>query len=325
METREHPIRIEVADAVAGTGDIEGDLRLPPDPCGLVIFAHGSGSSRHSARNRMVASVLNAAGFATLLFDLLTAAEERVDDRTREFRFDIGLLSDRPVAACDLVAGRPDTADLPIGMFGASTGRRRRSSRRRLGLPWSARWSRGAAVPTSRATPCRRFAAPTLLIVGSRDPQVIELNEEAAARMTCQTRDRDRARRHASVRGAGNARGGRAARGGMVRAVRIGGDVVPGASAPATEARALRRGRHLVALARELMQGLDRRPGLRPVEEAVAERRVVPRRGRGEGGLLRRSIDPHDRLTVGTRCLARNRPRLRSLSARRSRNGARTT
>jgi putative phosphoribosyl transferase len=186
VEDRAKPIEIEVADAVAGSGVIEGDLRLPVDPRGLVVFAHGSGSSRNSVRNRMVASRLHDAGFATLLFDLLTTAEERVDDRTREFRFDIGLLVERLLVAGDAVAGRPDTAGLPMGTFGASTGAaaalvaaasrpvETRAVVSRGGRPDLA----GDALPGVRA--------PTLLIVGSRDPQVIELNEAAAARMTCE-------------------------------------------------------------------------------------------------------------------------------------------
>ncbi|MGZ5295215.1 MAG: dienelactone hydrolase family protein [Actinomycetota bacterium] len=186
MDTPEHVIRIEVADAVAGRGEIVGDLRLPTGARGLVIFAHGSGSSRHSPRNRMVATSLNEAGFATLLFDLLTAAEERVDDRTRELRFDIRLLAERLLAAADAVVERPDTFGLPLGTFGASTGAAAalvaaaarpaevRAIVSRGGRPDLA----GEALPGVRA--------PTLLIVGSRDPQVIDLNHEAAARMTCE-------------------------------------------------------------------------------------------------------------------------------------------
>jgi len=186
VDTLEHVIRIEAADAVAGRGEIVGDLRMPDESRGLAIFAHGSGSSRHSPRNRMVATSLNDAGFATLLFDLLTAAEERVDDRTREFRFDIRLLAERLLAAGDAVAERPDTAGLPVGTFGASTGAAAalvaaaarpaevRAVVSRGGRPDLA----GDALPGVRS--------PTLLIVGSLDPQVIDLNHEAAARMSCE-------------------------------------------------------------------------------------------------------------------------------------------
>jgi putative phosphoribosyl transferase len=186
MAGLEHEIRIDVPDAVAGRGEIAGDLRRPSGARGLVVFAHGSGSSRRSPRNRMVATSLIDAGFATLLFDLLTSAEERVDDRTREFRFDIGLLAERLLAAGDAVAERPDTAGLPLGAFGASTGAAAalvaaaarptevRAVVSRGGRPDLA----GDALPGVRA--------PTLLIVGGRDPQVIDLNHEAAARMTCE-------------------------------------------------------------------------------------------------------------------------------------------
>jgi len=179
-------IELEVTDAVAGTGVIEGDLRLPADARGLVIFAHGSGSSRHSQRNQMVAAHLNEAGFATLLFDLLTAAETRVDDRTRELRFDIGLLARRLLSACDAVATRPDTAALPLGTFGASTGAAAAlvaaASRP---LETRAVVSRGGR-PDLAGDALPGVQAPTLLIVGSRDSQVIELNEVATSRMTCE-------------------------------------------------------------------------------------------------------------------------------------------
>jgi pimeloyl-ACP methyl ester carboxylesterase len=186
MDVREHAIGIEVADMVAGTGEIEGDLRLPPNPRGVVIFAHGSGSSRHSPRNQRVAAHMNDADLATLLFDLLTPAEEDVDVRTRHLRFDIGLLATRLHAAGDAAAERADTTGLPVGTFGASTGAaaalvaaaERPDSVQavvsRGGRPDLA----GEALPLVRA--------PTLLIVGSRDRAVLGLNESAVARMTCE-------------------------------------------------------------------------------------------------------------------------------------------
>jgi pimeloyl-ACP methyl ester carboxylesterase len=186
MDPREHAITIEVADAVAGRGEIEGDLRLPPEPNGLVIFAHGSGSSRRSPRNRMVAAHLNQAGFATLLFDLLTAAEEDVDVRTRHLRFDIVLLAGRLLAAGEVVAERTDTADLPVGTFGASTGAA--AALVAAGeRPGSARAvvSRGGR-PDLAGDALPLVQAPTLLIVGSRDHEVIGMNQEAAAHMTCE-------------------------------------------------------------------------------------------------------------------------------------------
>jgi putative phosphoribosyl transferase len=186
VDTLEHEIRIEVGDAVAGRGEIVGDLRLPTESRGLVIFAHGSGSSRHSPRNRMVAASLNDAGFATLLFDLLTGAEERVDDRTREFRFDIRLLAERLLAAGATVAERLDTEGLPVGTFGASTGAAAAlvaAAARPAGV--RAVVSRGGR-PDLAGDALPGVRAPTLLIVGSLDLQVIGMNHEAAARMTCE-------------------------------------------------------------------------------------------------------------------------------------------
>src|SRR5688572_22732902 len=105
-----------------GDASLAGDLSLPADFCGLVLFAHGSGSGRHSARNRQVAQRLQQAGIATLLFDLLTVDEEQVDVRTREHRFDIALLTRRMHDATTWAAAQPELARTPIGYFGASTG-----------------------------------------------------------------------------------------------------------------------------------------------------------------------------------------------------------
>jgi dienelactone hydrolase len=163
-------------------GTIAGDLTVPPDAGGLVAFAHGSGSSRHSPRNRSVAEFLNRAGLATLLLDLLTPGEEAVDARTAALRFDIGLLADRVVRAIDWLAEDLDTAALPVGLFGASTGA-------------AAALQAAAERRSVRAVVCRggrpdlagdaleRVAAPTLLIVGERDPQVLDLNRQALARL----------------------------------------------------------------------------------------------------------------------------------------------
>jgi putative phosphoribosyl transferase len=183
MSTLEHPIRIEVRDAVAGVGSIEGTLRLPSDARGVVIFAHGTGSSRRSPRNRMVASHLNDARFATVLFDLLTAGEEAVDVRTRQLRFDIGLLARRVLAAADSVTARPDLSDLPLGMFGASTGAAAAlvaAAERPAAI--GAIVSRGGR-PDLACDALPLVRAPTLLIVGSRDHQVLEMNREAAAHL----------------------------------------------------------------------------------------------------------------------------------------------
>jgi putative phosphoribosyl transferase len=151
---------------------------------GIVVFAHGSGSSRHSLRNRQVAAALHVAGFGTLLLDLLTPDEEAVDIRTGEHRFDVQMLGDRVVAAIDWL-GRRD--DAPIGLFGASTGAAAAliaaAARPRDVFAVVSRGGRpdlaGDVLPSVRA--------PTLLIVGSRDPAVLEMNESARAQMDAQT------------------------------------------------------------------------------------------------------------------------------------------
>src|SRR5438552_14573986 len=112
---REDAVRIP-----AGAIELDGDLHLPPHPLGMVVFAHGSGSSRHSPRNRQVAAVLQQAGAATLLMDLLTPEEEQADLRTGHLRFDIGLLAGRLVAITQWLSVEPTTAGLPVGYFGAS-------------------------------------------------------------------------------------------------------------------------------------------------------------------------------------------------------------
>ena len=168
-----------------GDVTLEGMLTIPDGARGVVLFAHGSGSSRHSPRNRFVAQELNRAALATLLVDLLTAEEEAVDIRTRRLRFDIGLLAERLVGTIDWLAAQPETRGSKIGLFGASTGAAaalvaaaRRPQRvgavvSRGGRPDLA----GDALPLVRA--------PTLLIVGGNDAMVIELNEQAMARMRC--------------------------------------------------------------------------------------------------------------------------------------------
>ena len=138
----------------AGGVTLEGDLGLPERAEGVVLFAHGSGSSRHSPRNRRVAGSLREAGLATLLIDLLTPQEEAVDARTGHLRFDIALLADRLVAAIDWLGKRPETRNLHVGLFGASTGGARPWWRRRSGPRPSPPSSHEAAGPTSRAMPC---------------------------------------------------------------------------------------------------------------------------------------------------------------------------
>jgi putative phosphoribosyl transferase len=163
-----------------GNAVLEGDLLLPSGARGVVVFAHGSGSSRHSPRNRAVAGALNEAGFGTLLIDLLTVAEEDVDRYTGELRFDIGLLARRVVGA---IGWMRDVRHLshPIGIFGASTGAA-------AALVAAAKRPDDVAAIVSRGgrpdlagERLRSVVAPTLLIVGERDPQVLELNQEALA------------------------------------------------------------------------------------------------------------------------------------------------
>jgi dienelactone hydrolase len=166
-----------------GSIRLDGDLHVP-EPCeGVVIFAHGSGSSRFSPRNRRVAGSLESAGFATLLLDLLTREEEALDIRTGEFRFDITRLGRRVIAAADWAAAQPRFRSLGIGYFGASTG-----AAAALIAAAERPASCGAVVsrggrPDLAGNALPRVQAPTLLIVGGRDKQVIELNEEARARM----------------------------------------------------------------------------------------------------------------------------------------------
>jgi dienelactone hydrolase len=167
----------------AGTVLVDGDLTIPPDAGGVVVFAHGSGSSRFSRRNRAVATALVRAGFATLLLDLLTPEEEAIDERTREYRFDIARLADRVVAAIDWARGVPSLAALPVGCFGASTGAAAAliaAAERPDAI--QAVVSRGGR-PDLGGEALARVLAPTLLLVGGADEPVIELNRAAMAQM----------------------------------------------------------------------------------------------------------------------------------------------
>jgi putative phosphoribosyl transferase len=175
-------------DVPAGRVTVQGGLTIPPLATAVVLFAHGSGSGRYSPRNRYVASVLHDASFATLLIDLLTPEEEEIDLRTRELRFDIGLLAERLVGATEWLHELPDTGDLRVGYFGASTGA-------------------GAALVAAAAVPDRvgavvsrggrpdlagdaleKVRAPTLLIVGGDDVPVMGMNRAAMKQLTCETR-----------------------------------------------------------------------------------------------------------------------------------------
>jgi pimeloyl-ACP methyl ester carboxylesterase len=172
-------------DVPAGAVVLKGTLAILAGASGLIVFAHGSGSSRFSPRNRSVACAFNGAGFATLLFDLLTASENARDTSTAEFRFDVPLLARRLTFALSWAASQPATRGLPIGLFGASTGAaaaliaaaaRPRSVRAVV--------SRGGR-PDLAGDALEEVRAPTLLIVGGDDVQVITLNRQAVRRLRC--------------------------------------------------------------------------------------------------------------------------------------------
>ena len=181
-----HAVEEQLVRVPAGPAALKGNLTLPEEARAVVLFAHGSGSSRHSPRNRYVARVLNDAKLATLLIDLLTVDEEVIDMHSARLRFDIKFLAERLVDVTDWLAEFPDTRHLRIGYFGASTGAAAAlvaaavrpdavgAAVSRGGRPDLA----GAALP--------RVRAPTLLIVGGNDGQVIELNRTALAQMRCE-------------------------------------------------------------------------------------------------------------------------------------------
>jgi putative phosphoribosyl transferase len=165
---------------------LQGNLTLAPDHLGLIVFAHGSGSSRFSPRNKAVARALNEAHFGTLLFDLLTPQEARTDERTHALRFDIDLLANRLIGVTDWLGEQAVTAGIPIGYFGASTGGAAAL------VAAAARPGRVVAVVSRGGRPdlagaaLARVKTPTLLIVGGNDDVVIGMNEEARAAMKCE-------------------------------------------------------------------------------------------------------------------------------------------
>lgn len=179
----ENEVQIPVRGAT-----LVGNLTVPEKPRGFVLFAHGSGSSRHSPRNRFVATTLNRAGLGTLLFDLLTPDEEAVDEYTREHRFDIALLAERLGLATEWLAQDPALGDLRVGYFGSSTGGGAAlvAAAERPGRV-SAVVSRGGR-PDLAGPALPNVQAPTLLIVGSSDDVVIELNRDAMEQMRCEVR-----------------------------------------------------------------------------------------------------------------------------------------
>ncbi len=181
-------VRERLVTVSAGAVVLGGDLAIPEGSRGIVLFAHGSGSSRHSPRNRYVAQVLRDGGLATLLIDLLTADEEAIDLRTAHLRFDIGLLAGRLVGATDWLMRNSDTRDLRIGYFGASTG---------AGAALVAATERPQAIgaivsrggrPDLAGPVLPRVEAPTLLIVGGNDVPVIRMNREALALLRAEAR-----------------------------------------------------------------------------------------------------------------------------------------
>jgi pimeloyl-ACP methyl ester carboxylesterase len=167
----------------AGAALIDGDLAIPERASGLVVFSHGSGSSRFSARNRAVAQALEDGGFATLLLDLLTPGEEATDRRTGEYRFDVDRLGHRVIAAIDWAAGTSDCSALPLACFGASTGAAAAliAAAERPGAVRAVISRGGRPDLAGEALP--RVQAPTLLIVGGADDVVIDLNRQAMRRM----------------------------------------------------------------------------------------------------------------------------------------------
>ena len=176
----------QLARVPAGEVMLDGNLTLPEGSHAIVLFAHGSGSSRHSPRNRYVARLLNEAKLSTLLIDLLTLDEEVIDARTAQLRFDIGLLAERLVAATDWLTQFPDTRQLRIGYFGASTGAAAALAAGALRTDVvGAVVSRGGR-PDLAGAALMRVQAPTLLIVGENDGQVIQLNREALAQLRCE-------------------------------------------------------------------------------------------------------------------------------------------
>ncbi len=166
----------------AGLVELDGELNLPPSATGVVLFAHGSGSSRFSPRNTYVAEVLQQRGIGTLLFDLLT----REEDQVYETRFDIALLTSRLVAATEWLRTNPDTESLRIGYFGASTGAAAAlQAAARMESRIAAVVSRGGRPDLAGEAALRRVTAPTLLIVGGADYGVIELNQQAEMLLNC--------------------------------------------------------------------------------------------------------------------------------------------
>jgi dienelactone hydrolase len=179
----EHAVRV-----TAGAISLEGDLVVPDAPRAIVVFAHGSGSSRKSPRNRRVAAALNGRRLATLLFDLLTEEEDSAESAAGSLRFNVGLLARRLAGATEWLAREPLVSSLPIGLFGSSTGAAAAlvAAAERPEIV-SAVVSRGGR-PDLAGRDLARVKAPALLIVGGADTRVLALNREAFALLTCEKR-----------------------------------------------------------------------------------------------------------------------------------------
>lgn len=186
MQSHSKTSAVKHAVSIPASGSVlSGDLAVPPNALGLVLFAHGSGSSRHSPRNKAVASKLNEMHLGTLLMDLLTAEEEVIDEQTSALRFDIPMLTERLVEIVDWLIVNPTTAGLKLGIFGASTGAASAIGAAARRSKWvNAVVSRGGR-PDLAKDYLSELEAPTLLIVGGQDYSVIELNKLAFAEMTC--------------------------------------------------------------------------------------------------------------------------------------------
>ncbi|HEV2522826.1 MAG TPA: hypothetical protein VGT24_10640 [Candidatus Acidoferrales bacterium] len=181
----QHHLRNEEVHIGLAKVTLEGNLGLASNPCGIVLFAHGSGSSRLSPRNRFVAETLRANGIATLLMDLLTASEEEIDRRTSQLRFNIRLLAKRLAGATTWAIRQPDLRGLRVGYFGASTGAAAALvAAAQLPETVSAVVSRGGRPDLAGAALCS-VLAPTLLIVGGEDGPVIDLNRQALGELRC--------------------------------------------------------------------------------------------------------------------------------------------
>lgn len=177
------PVQVPLDDVA-----LHGDLQSPDNPVGLVIFVHGSGSSRFSPRNRYVAGELNKHGLATLLLDLLTEEEQKIDAETMELRFDIPLLSNRSTLVASWASKDPDLRNLPIGLFGASTGAAAAlNTAAALKGAIAAVVSRGGR-PDLAEPALAQVKAPTLLIVGGEDDTVLELNRKSLELLRCTKR-----------------------------------------------------------------------------------------------------------------------------------------